>query len=335
MTKHKSLGFAAMTAGCAMALAAPSSGQNRTADPEIRPSVETPLSMVNALHTAFGEHHARAVHTKGVMLVGMFAPSPEASTLTRSPAFAHGPRPVSARFSLFAGVPDLPDNDDGASPAGFAFKIHTGDGDEIDVEANQHPDFITATSDEFAVFLRAVGAAGKGDAAPLQTFLASHPHAKEFLATRTYPASYAQATFFGVNALRFTNAQGRSAYVRYRLVPRAPERYLSPVERKAQSGSYLNNEILGRVRAAPVVFDWFAQVAGPGDRIDDPSVAWPSSRKLVKLGTITLTGQPTDPDQAQRTLLFLPGQPHPGIAAADPMLVLRNISYPISFGQRQ
>ena len=28
---------------------------------------ETPLSMVEALHTAFGQHHARAVHTKGTM----------------------------------------------------------------------------------------------------------------------------------------------------------------------------------------------------------------------------------------------------------------------------
>ena len=46
---------------------------------------ETPLSMVNALHGAFGEHHARAVHTKGVMLEGTFEPATEARTLTRNP----------------------------------------------------------------------------------------------------------------------------------------------------------------------------------------------------------------------------------------------------------
>ncbi len=40
------------------------------------PAKETPLSMVNALHTAFGEHHARAVHTKGVILEGTFTPAP-------------------------------------------------------------------------------------------------------------------------------------------------------------------------------------------------------------------------------------------------------------------
>ena len=34
-------------------------------------------------------------------------------------------------------------------------------------------------------------------------------------------------------------------------------------------------------------------------------------------------------------LLFPPGQPHPGVEPADPMLVLRNTAYPISLGERQ
>jgi catalase len=55
----------------------------------------------------------------------------------------------------------------------------------------------------------------------------------------------------------------------------------------------------------------------------------------VKLGTITLSRAPADPDAAQRSLLFLPGQPHPGVEPADPMLVLRNAAYPISFKERQ
>lgn len=301
----------------------------------LTPAVETPLSMVEALHAAFGDHHARAVHTKGVVVEGMFEPSPEARSLTRAPIFAGGSRPLIARFSLFAGVPTLPDNDDGASPAGFAFKISAPDGDDFDVEANQHRDFITATFDEFAVFLRALGLAGKGENGPLTAFLASHPHAREFLASRTYPASYAAAAYFGVNALKFTNAGGKSVFVRYQFKPRVPEVYLTPDERKARSASYLNDEIGPRILASPVVFDWYAQIAGPGDRIDDPSTAWPDTRRLVKLGTITLRSLPGDPDKIQRTLLFLPGQPHPGIEPADPMLVMRNTAYPISLGQRQ
>lgn len=293
--------------------------------------------MVAALHTAFGEHHARAVHTKGVMFEGAFTPDHGAAALTREPIFAGGRRPIVARFSLFAGLPDLPDNDANASPLGFGIKIKAADGDDFDIEVNQHKDFITATSDEFAVFLRALPASGPEAAHPnpVESFLAAHPHAAQFLASRTYPASFAQATYFGVNSVKFTNAAGRSVFVRYRLVPRAGERYLAPDALKAAGGSYLHDEIGRRIAQGPVVFDWYAQIAEGGDKIDDPSIAWPDSRRLVKLGTFTLTRAPADPDTAQRSLLFLPGQPHPGVEPADPMLVLRNGAYPISFRERQ
>lgn len=296
--------------------------------------VASPQDMVDALHTAFGKHHARAVHTKGVMLEGEFVPDPGAAKLTKAAIFKGGALPVTARFSLFAGVPDLPDNDDGASPAGFAFKVRDAGGD-FDVEANQHKDFITGTSEEFRTFLIALGAANGGNKAPLNAFLASHPHARDFLGSRTYPSSYARATYFGVNSVKFTNAQGQSSFVRYRFVPRAGDDYLTPEQRKAQSASYLQDEVLKRVSGQPIVFDWFAQVAERGDKVEDPSIAWPESRKLVKLGTITLTKQPADPEAAQKALLFLPGQPHPGVEPADAMLKLRNKAYPISFGERQ
>lgn len=301
------------------------------------PAKETPLSMVNALHTAFGEHHARAVHTKGTILIGSFTPSPEARSIVKTPIFAGGSLPIIARFSLFAGVPDLPDNDDGASPAGLGIKIKAPDGDDFDIEANQHRDFIVATFDEFAVFLRAVGATKPGTPhpTPVEQFLATHPHAKEFLGSRTYPSSYARATYFGINAVKFTNARGQSVFVRYRFVPRDGEDYLTPDRRKAQSANYLQDEVLARVQTRPIEFDWFAQVAAAGDKIDDPSVAWPESRRLVKLGTFTLKERPTDPETMQRELLFLPGQYHSGVEPADPMLVMRNAAYPISFGQRQ
>jgi len=298
---------------------------------------ETPLSAVEALHTAFGNHHARAVHTKGVILEGSFTPAPEAKAIVREPVFNGGPLPVIARFSLFAGVPDLPDTDDGASPAGFAVKIKANDGDDFDIQMNQHKDFITATVDEFAVFFRAVGAT-KPDTphpTPVEQFVATHPHAKEFLGSRTYPISYAQATYFGINSVKFTNAKGQSVFVRYRFVPRAGEHYLTPDERKAQSATYLGDEIAQRVAKEPVVFDLYVQIADKDDKIEDPSIAWPESRKMVKLGTVSLTKLPNDPETTQRTLLFLPGQPHPGVEAADPMLVLRNTADPISFGQRQ
>lgn len=302
---------------------------------ETPPGKASPQDLVDALHTAFGEHHARAVHTKGVMLEGSFTPAADARTLTKAPIFAGGTLPVVARFSLFAGVPTLPDTDDAASPAGLGLKIRGPNGDDFDIESNQHKDFITATSEEFRTFLNGLGAAGKGDRRPLEAFLQAHPHAREFLATQTYPESYATATYFGINSLKFTNAKGKATFVRYRFVPLAGERYLSPSQRKAQGPNYLQDEIIRRVAAEPIRFDWYAQIAQAGDKVEDPSIAWPESRKLVKLGSFNLTRRPADSDAAQKALLFLPGKSHPGVEPADAMLVLRNAAYPISFAERQ
>ena len=42
----------------------------------------TPQQMVDALHAAFGDHHSRAVHAKGTIVEGSFAPDPAARGLT-------------------------------------------------------------------------------------------------------------------------------------------------------------------------------------------------------------------------------------------------------------
>jgi catalase len=89
------------------------------------------------------------------------------------------------------------------------------------------------------------------------------------------------------------------------------------------------------VAATPVAFDWYAQVAGPGDVPEDPSIAWPESRQLVKLGTITIDRVAGDQAAVERRLLFLPARLLPGIEAVDPMIAVRNAAYPISFGERQ
>ncbi len=146
-------------------------------------------------------------------------------------------------------------------------------------------------------------------------------------------ASYATAAYFGVNAFKYTNAKSKSAYVRYRFVPEAGEHYLTAEELKSKGPAYLQEEIAARIAKGPVVFDWYAQIAQSGDKIDNPSIAWPDGRKLVKLGTIAITAV-TDPAMDKQTL-FLPGESHPGIEPADPMLTVRNKAYPISFRQRQ
>jgi catalase len=301
------------------------------------PPNQTPQDLVNALRSAFGEHHARAVHAKGILLEGTFTATKAARTLSKEPIFNGVTMPVVARFSDFTGIPDIPDNIGDANPRGFAFKVKTKGG-AVDVVSHSFNGFPVATGDEFAAFLRAVGASGPSvpHPTPIEQFLGDHPIAKAFLTSqKPPPVSYATTAYFGVNSFRYTDAKDKPTYVRYRFVPRAGEHYLTPDALKATGPNYLREEIAQRLAKTPVVFDWYAQIAGKDDAIENPSIAWPASRKLVKIGTITITKVADDQDAIDKQTLFLPGEVHPGIAPADPMLTLRNNAYPISFKGRQ
>jgi catalase len=299
---------------------------------------ETPATMVSAFHSAFGEHHARAVHAKGVVLEGTFTPAPGARTLSSAALFSMGVTPVTVRFSDFTGLPAIPDTSPDANPRGLALKFHLRDGSEADIVTHSFNGFPVSNADDFAKFLRAVGKSGP-DApkpTPIDAFLDSHPVAKTFLTTqKPAPASYATAAYFGVNSFAFTNVGGRRTFVRYRFVPVGGEHYLDATTIAKKGPDYLVEEIGPRVARSPAKFEWLAQISEEGDVIEDPSIAWPESRHLVPLGTITITRAAPHQAEAEKSLLFLPGRVPAGIETADPMLNIRHASYPISFAERQ
>lgn len=300
-------------------------------------SQRLPAHLVKDLHTAFGEHHARAVHTKGVILQGSFSPSPEARNLSQASVFT-ATVPIIVRFSDFTGIPDIPDTSRSASPRGFAVKFLMPDGTNLDVVNHSFNGFPVTNSADFSILLQAIGASGPGAAKPtvLDNFLATHPIARTFLTTqKAPPESFATATFFGVNSFLFTNTAARSRYVRYRFVPEAGEHYLDDETLKSKPPTYLADEIKARVANRPVRFTWYAQLSGPGDEIENPGVAWPESRELVKLGVLTIDRVASNSAPTDKSLLFLPGSLPLGIGIADPMLTIRNAAYPVSFHQRQ
>ena len=301
-------------------------------------SQPAPQQMVNALYSAFGDNHSRAVHAKGILAVGTFEPSAEGKTLTRAVIFAGKPLPVLVRFSDFTGIPTIPDNIGDANPRGFALKFALPDGSTADVVTHSFNGFPTATTEEFRQLLLAIGASGAGAAKPtaIDSFLGSHPVAKTFLTTqKPPPVSYATLSYFGVNAFAYTAADGRKSFVRYRFVPRAGEAFVPAAELAGKGANYLQDELPQRLAKGPVVFDWYAQVADAGDVIGDPSVAWPESRRLVKLGTIRIERLAPDPAATDKATMFLPLNAPDGIEAADPMLGVRQAAYPLSFQHRQ
>ena len=307
------------------------------AQTELELAKRLPAQMVQDFHGVFGDHNARAVHTKGIILQGSFEPSAEARTLSEAAVFGNAV-PVIVRFSDFTGLPDIPDTSGSANPRGFAVKFLLPDGSNLDIVNHSFNGFPAATAAEFSALLQALGSspAGTPSPTPFEAFLAAHPVAKTFFATqKPPPESFATTAFYGVNAFFFIDASGRSRPVRYRFIPEAGEHYLDEATVKTKSPAYLMDEIAARIAKGPVRFTWFAQIGEQGDKPDDPSIAWPESRRLVKLGVITLNKTGPNTPKADKALLFLPGTLPPGIGIADPMVTIRNAAYPESFHERQ
>lgn len=304
-------------------------------DPD-RLAERTPGHLVGDLHAAFGRHAARAVHAKGTILTGSFEPSPEAARLCRAPLF-DTTVPVIVRFSDFTGLPGIADTDPHGQPRGLAIKFLLPDGCNYDVVSHSYDGFPVATATAFGEFLLAIAASGPEvpSPTPLERFLAANPAAARFVAEQSPPPqSFATCAYFGVNAFQFTSASGVSHHVRYRFVPEAGEHFLDADALARRDADYLQAEIVERVRAAPVVFTWLAQLAEHEDPIEDPTQRWPETRPLVRLGRLRIERPAIASRAADEALLFLPGSTPPGIAIADPMLTIRNAAYPISYAER-
>jgi catalase len=323
---HSVLLSAAIATAPAAELVAQNSGQTKT-----------PGELVDALHTAFGEHHARAVHTKGIILEGIFTPDKGAASLTKAFHLQQEGSQVSVRFSDFTGIPTIPDTNPAANPRGMAIKFRMVDGRATDIVGHSFNGFPTENSDQFRELLLSIAHSGPDAAKPteLDRFLETHPIAKTFLTTQHTPASFGAITYFGVNSFKLTNAKGVSCFVRYQFIPETGEELLTPEQVATRGPNYLQEEIRERIAKHPIRYRMYAQVAEKGDKIDDPSIAWPDSRKKVFLGVIEIKSVTANSETEDKALFFIPNNIPDGIEAADPMIDFRSKAYPISVKERQ
>jgi catalase len=130
---------------------------------------------------------------------------------------------VTVRFSNFAGIPTVADNDpQGAGPRGFAVRFHLGEHVHTDIISHSVDSFPVRTAEGLVEFLNAL--IGTDPAGPhpnaIEQFLGAHPAALRFVQIpKPIPTSFARESFFAVSAFKFTNADGMSRYGRYRVLP--------------------------------------------------------------------------------------------------------------------
>ena len=298
----------------------------------------TPSEQVDALRAVFGPHPGfRPAHAKGVVLKGTFIPKPSAASISKAAHLQKKKVPVTVRLSNFAGIPNLADTDSLASPHGLAIRFELPKGVHTDIVAHSFNGFPSPTADDFHQLLLALAASGPDAAKPTQldTYLDGHPTAKTFLTSpRPAPASYATLSYYGVNTFKFINAQGVATFGRYQFIPVAGNHALTAAQTAKASPNYLSAEIRQRVKKAPIKFKMLVQIADKGDKIDDPSIAWPDSRRTVEMGTLEITRVLANSDVAQKKIVFMPNALIPGIEVEDPMIDQRSAIYAVSFARR-
>jgi catalase len=308
------------------------------------PSDERVIKLANDLiaqfDTMFGQHPGfRPAHAKGVLLTGQFTPSAQAAALTRAPHVIRESTPITARFSNSTGLPQLPDNDPNANPRGLAIRFHLAEHVHTDIVSHSTDGFPTRTGEEFLDFLRAATASGPStpSPSPLEEFFRTHPAALAFVETpKPSPASFAKEIYFGVTAYRFNNRDGAAHYGRYRVIPSAGVQHLDAAAAAANNASYLFEELRRRLAREPVQFEIQVQVAEEGDIVDDSTVHWPRTRRLVPFGAISLTATVPDDEAQQQHIIFDPIPRVDGIeASGDPLLELRAAVYLLSGRRRR
>ena len=281
----------------------------------------------------------RAVHAKGVVCQGTFAPSKDAAGLSKAGHFQGASVPVTVRFSDGPPDPAIPDNSPGAGPRGMAIRFSLPGGGETDIVSMSHNGFVVGTGEDFLALQKAVVATdpSKPHPWPVEVFLGSHPLALKFVQEiQVTPASFGAQAFFSNNAFIFVNKDGVKQAGRYQFLPVAGQKSLSEAEAKAKPPNFLVEELKSRLAAGPVRFRMIVQLPNAGDPTNDGSLVWPDDRKTIEVGTISITSVVADSNAAERALVFFPTSLTDGIELSDdPLPFLRTSVYALSFAHRQ
>jgi catalase len=287
----------------------------------------------------FGVHPGfRPAHAKGTLLTGSFTPSPEAATLTRAPHFSR-PTPATVRFSNSTGLPMIPDNDANADPRGCGVRFHLAERVHTDIVAHSTNAFPVRTGQDFLEFLTAIASTDLTHfpGSPLEQYLGGHPSALAFVQTPKPPASsFARESYFALTAMRLISKTGDGTFVRFRVLPDEGNDYLTPEDAAAKGPNYLFEELEARIAKEPIRFKVEAQVANPGDKVDDVTVPWGEDRRFVDMGKLVLTAPVLDDAHEQKHIIFDPIPRVDGIEPSeDPLLELRAALYLLSGRRRR
>ena len=299
-----------------------------------------PDDVVNALEKITGVHTGlRRNHAKGTCAIGSFQASDAAKSLSSSQLFSGKEVPVIARFSLAGPNPWVPDTTRNPRAMALQFQLP---GSELHQMAMLNTPMFGAASPE-SFYQRQLAeapdpATGKRDPEKLKAYFAKYPDSKaqsDWLASHNPPPSFAETAYYSVNAFKFINADKQEHWIKWRFQPHDGVNALSDDELTKLPKDFLVKRITERTHKGPVQWDMIVMLGQDGDPIDNPSIAWPTDRREVKAGTLTLTKAGEDAVGQCEDINFDPNVLSAGIEPSpDAVLAYRSAAYAVSYGKR-
>lgn len=102
------------------------------------------------------------------------------------------------------------------------------------------------------------------------------------------PPSFANASYHGLHAFRFVNAQDQARWVKWRFVPHDGEKELGEDAMKTAPADFLAKALAERLQQGSVAWDMVLTLGEPDDPVNDPTQIWPAGRTEVTVGTLQI-----------------------------------------------
>lgn len=295
----------------------------------------TPESFINAFAWVNGSQSGfRKNHAKGVAVTGYFDSNGNGRELSSAHVFQVGRTPVQGRFSLAGGNAHAADAAATARGLGLAFDF-PGGGQWRTAMLNLpvFPDNSPQGFYDRLIASKPSADTGKPDPQTMAAFLDAHPEtakAMKIISQNPPSPGFADSTYRSLNTFFLVDRSGSRTPVRWSVVPITPTQ-----QRKSSGANALFDDLTRQIRSSPVQWKLMLTLGEPSDPLNDATLAWPSDRRTIDAGTLTLTSIETERRGNARDINFDPLVLPPGIEPSDdPLLSPRSAVYAASYRVR-
>lgn len=294
----------------------------------------TPKTFIEGFRRVFGVHPGfRRNHAKGVAVTGYFDSNGSGRELSRATVFAPGRTSVLGRFSLTGGHPGMADTPGAARSLALAFALpHATQWRTAMLNLPVFPDNSPQGFYDRLLASKVDPATGQPDPTAMSAFLAAHPEtAAAMAAIKQEPPSpgFADSTFRSLNTFYLVNDAGVRTPVRWAFVP------LQAALPPGVGSNALFDALVRQMRGGPLRWRVLLTVASAEDPLLDATLPWPSNRRTIDAGLLTLTDVETEGPGNARDVNFDPLVLPDGIEPSDdPLLSARSAVYAESYRAR-